>query len=151
MAETPPNQQPSKNSISIFDDRTFNLDGGTNSPETRQSIRGNTRYLDKSKELDYNAPQRERWIAACESLKERDFKAFQECVASQKKKELGSRTNFGIREPRSGSDGLNSPAGGPRGMDGIRPAPQEFRPSEPVAEEAPSESDTSSAESESAE
>lgn len=100
---------PAPDRIKIFDDRVFDLSGGTNEPTTRTSAGGNTRYLDKDKELDYNTEQRDRWMKNCASLKETDYKAYSQCFEAQKKKETGSRTNFGMREPRSGSDGVNAP------------------------------------------
>ncbi len=127
MAEAPSNQ-PSTSNITIFDDRTFNLDGGTAVPETRKSAGGNTRYLDKGKELDYNSAQRDAWIASCETLREKNYGAFKDCVAKAKKKELGGRTGFGARESSSGSDGLN----------GLLPPP-EARPSPPTVADPQSE------------
>lgn len=120
--------------IKIFDDKVFDLNGGTTNTDTRSGADGKGRYLDKSKELNYNTEQYERWKASCDSLKEKDMKAYRACVESKKKKELGSRSNFGTsdfgtREPRSGGQGLNVPRPGnsaaPAGINGIRPTPVE--------------------------
>jgi hypothetical protein len=132
-AETPPSQ-PSTNNITIFDDRVFNLDGGTVSSETRQGANGANRYLDKTKELDYNAPDREKGIAACQPLKERNFKAFRECVAAHLKQSAGGRTNFGTREPRTGSGGVNAPESTPRGTPLGKPPLLDLKPSQPDEE-----------------
>ncbi len=129
------NPQPAagSNGIKIWDDRVFDLNGGTAEPETRTSAGGSRRYLDKTKELDYNTEQRARWMGACASLKDSNFKAYGECVEAQKKKELGSRTNFGSREgASSGSEGLNKPSSAPAAMQGIRPT--DSQPSESEAE-----------------
>lgn len=112
---TQPNPPSSTNNIKIFDDGVFNVGGGTYTPETRRSNSGTSRYLDKDKELDYNTEQRDRWLKSCASLRDVDSKGYRDCIEGQKKKELGSRTNFGVREPRSGADGLNAPP--------VRPTP----------------------------
>jgi hypothetical protein len=129
------NPQPAagSNGIKIWDDRVFDLSGGTAEPETRTSVGGSRRYLDKTKELDYNTEQRARWMASCASLKDSNFKAYGECVETQKKKELGSRTNFGTREGASASEGISKPSSAPAGMQGIRPQ-TDAAPSESEAE-----------------
>lgn len=136
---SPTAPSPANNNIKIFDDRVFDLGGGTYTPETRTSPGGNTRYLDKDKELNYNTEQRGRWMAACESLKETDFKAYSQCVESQKKKELGSRTNFGAREPRSGDE--KTPPISPRGMEDVKPSMPEETSAEDFEQSNESESE----------
>jgi hypothetical protein len=137
VSPTQPLPSSNGNNIKIFDDRVFNLEGGTSVPETRVSPSGTTRYLDNTKELDYNTEQRDRWLKNCASLKEVDYKAFRDCVESQKKKELGSRTNFGAREPRSSVEAPMAPAPSvnresPSPMQGIAPAsPRRLPEAEP--------------------
>jgi hypothetical protein len=126
------NPQPAAgaNNIKIWDDRVFDLNGGTQEPESRTSNGGTRRYLDKTKDLDYNTEQRDRWMKSCASLRESDFKAYGDCVDAQKKKELGSRTNFGTRDPRS-SDGVNNQRNAPAGVQGVAPMPSNLKPSLP--------------------
>lgn len=121
--------------VQIWDDRVFNLDGGTVAPETRTSVGGSTRYLDKTKEFDDNTEQRARWMKNCQSARDTNMKSYRDCMDEQKKKELGSRTNFGAREPRGGSDGLNRPATSPRGMQGIKPDASDMKPRLPEENE----------------
>ncbi len=120
------------NNIKIFDDRVFNLDGGTSVPESRVSPGGTTRYIDNTKELDYNTEQRDRWLKNCAALKEVDFKAFKECVESQKRKETSGRANFGTRGPRSSvPDPLTPAAPAPPPSPRKLPEPESVETAEP--------------------
>lgn len=156
-SETMPPQAPASqpvqtpaanNNIKIFDDRVFNLDGGTSLPDARVSPRsGEMRYLDNSKELDYNTEQRDRWLKNCASLKEVDFKAFKECVESQKRKETSGRANFGTRQPRSAAPVPLSPTS----LSPAAPAPSPRKLPEPESVETAEPRDATDGEWEGAE
>lgn len=103
----PPNNS---NNIQVFDNKVFDIGGGNGAPETRTSAGGNTRYLDKEKEYNTNTEQRSRYIRSCEKYKDISSEQFRNCVAGEQAKDSKDKTVFGAREPRSGSDGLNSPA-----------------------------------------
>ncbi len=92
--------------ISVWDDRVFNVTGGTT-----DNVGGpGSREIDRSKELNYNVEQMQRWKNNCASARDNNSKAFRDCVNAQKESELSKGTSFGVREPRSGSNGLNVPA-----------------------------------------
>ncbi|MBY0370715.1 hypothetical protein K2X33_08515 [bacterium] len=90
LAENQPQQAGAKGSnVTIFDDTVFNLNGSQD-PDTRTSVGGNTRYLDKTKNFDYNSETRQNAIGGCDSLREKSYKAFQECVNSKLSPSRGS-------------------------------------------------------------
>ncbi len=122
--QAPPQYQPNPgqplapsggNNIKVFDDKVFDIGGGSNGPETRTSAGGNTRYLDKEKEYNTNTEQRNRYIRSCEKYKDISSEQFRNCVAGEQAKDTKDKGVFGVREPRSGSDGLNSPSKTPGG------------------------------------
>jgi hypothetical protein len=130
------------NNIKIFDDRVFNLDGGTSVPEFRVSPGGTVRYLDNTKELNYTVEQRDRWLKNCAALKEVDFKRFKDCVGSQAQQETSGRANFGTREPRSSE---------PSPSKALAPAPSPRKLPEPEGAEEPELRDPTQSELEGAE
>jgi len=101
------------NNVTIFDDRVFNLESNGN-PDTRTSVGGATRYLDNTKEFNYNSETRRKAMQGCESLREGNYSAYSECVNGRLSKDPDS----------SGSRGLDSLSRKKKPMiDELRPDP----------------------------
>ncbi len=67
----------------LFDDKVFDL---TSKPPPVKDAKG---YY-TADDPDYNTGQREAWIKECESLKEVDFKQFQQCYRDHKSRDLSA-------------------------------------------------------------
>jgi hypothetical protein len=79
-------QGPSRgtSSVQIWDDRVFDLEPKAPPPETRKGASGAERYL--GPDADYNRGQRDRWLEACEPMKNVDLRAYRDCFAQEKRK-----------------------------------------------------------------
>ncbi len=79
-----PSPQRSGSAVQIWDDRVFDLGSKVEPPTTRKGASGTERYL--GPDADYNSGQRNKWLSACEPMKNVDLRAYRDCFANERRK-----------------------------------------------------------------